>query len=65
MYDSYFQICATLLVCRRQGASVSYGHVCLLFVFTNRQFNHSYVRGYLEKSDILAVQMLKLISCFY
>ena len=33
MYDSYFQTCATLLVCRPQGASVSYGHVCLLFVF--------------------------------
>ena len=35
MYDSYFQTCVTLLVCRRQGTSVSYGHVYLLFVFTN------------------------------
>jgi len=57
MYDSYFQTCATLLVCRRQGASVSYGHVCFLFVFTNRSFNHSYVRGYLEKSPIAVLKL--------
>ena len=45
MYDSYFQTCPTLLV--------SYGHVFLLFVFTNRQFNHSYVRGYLKTPGLL------------
>jgi hypothetical protein len=49
MYDSYFQTCATLLM--------SNGHVCLLFVFTNRQFNHSYVRGYLEKSPIAVLKL--------
>ena len=49
MYDSYFQTCATLLM--------SNGHVCLLFVFTHRQFNHSYVRGYLEKSPIAVLKL--------
>ena len=49
MHDSYFQTCATLLM--------SNGHVCLLFVFTNRQFNHSYVRGYLEKSLIAVLKL--------
>ena len=49
MHDSYFQTCATLLM--------SNGHVCLLFVFTNRQFNHSYVRGYLEKSPIAVLKL--------
>jgi hypothetical protein len=36
---------------------MSNGHVCLLFVFTNRQFNHSYVRGYLEKSPIAVLKL--------
>ena len=49
MYDSYFQTCATLLM--------SNGHVCLLFVFIHRQFNHSYVRGYLEKSPIAVLKL--------
>jgi hypothetical protein len=49
MYDSYFQTYATLLV--------SNGHVFLLFVFTNRQFNHSYVPGYLEKSPIAILKL--------
>jgi hypothetical protein len=49
MYDSYFQTCATLLM--------SNGHVCLLFVFTNCQFNHSYVGGYLEKSPIAVLKL--------
>jgi hypothetical protein len=44
MYDSYFQTCATFLM--------SNGHVFVLFVFTNHQFNHSYVCGYLEKSPM-------------
>ena len=49
MYESYFQTCATFLM--------SNGHVFVLFVFTNHQFNHSYVCGYLEKSPMAVLKL--------
>jgi hypothetical protein len=42
MYDSYFQTCATLLICRRQGASVS---VNLLFVLVVYGYEQSSICG--------------------
>jgi hypothetical protein len=49
-------LCATFLM--------SNGHVCVLFVFTNHQFNHSYVCGYLEKSS-MAVLKLRTAGLLY
>ena len=57
MYDSYFQTCATLLVCRRQGASCPTDtFVFYLYLLTVNLIIHTSM-VILEKSPIAVLKL--------